>query len=601
MTRSAGELLSKLRTRVLPHVRYLRRRASTAAQPWWPFALLLSAGSAFTLGSFGYWAQGVSVPSAVYDAVSLFVFDYQKPPGALSWELQLARLVAVVVTGTTVIGLLTIAFRRTYDRARIATYRGHIVVCGLGSVGIRLVQTAPPHTAVVAVEMNPFAAGVTAARTLGIPVILSDARDPLVLKQAGIGQAAKLFCLTGTAATNLAIVSALHAAVPQTGGVRRTPRVVIARMPDPEACDRLRAVYARSRQKDSAAVHVDAFSPGEVAAQQVVQTVTEGLAKITRYKVALIGTGPLATQVVRDLGRWMATTTSSVGGPSHLDLRVGGMGAADFAEKVKRDLDPELVTVMPCAADVPDTEVDARVKWAVGSDADAPDGIVACDMTGDAGLSMALALAEQREFKGLKVVCTSGSADQGQALQTFGVVLVDAEARACEYAHVMGGTLFERLAIQVHGDFLDDEARRLGRLDPEKPSHKPWEELDLGLKETNREQAYSIFSSLAGAGYRVARVRPGDSSIGADMWPEFVEQLARVEHERWTVQKKRQGWRFGEVRDEAARLHPDLVEWSALSELGKEKNRDIVRAWPHQLSRAGYVCHVPDAPGQILR
>ena len=37
------------------------------------------------------------------------------------------------------------------------------------------------------------------------------------------------------------------------------------------------------------------------------------------------------------------------------------------------------------------------------------------------------------------------------------------------------------------------------------------------------------------------------------------------------------GWRFGAIRDDRLRLHPDLVPYEALSENNKEKDRNSVR------------------------
>jgi hypothetical protein len=41
--------------------------------------------------------------------------------------------------------------------------------------------------------------------------------------------------------------------------------------------------------------------------------------------------------------------------------------------------------------------------------------------------------------------------------------------------------------------------------------------------------------------------------------------LARLEHERWMIERKLAGWTYGPTRDTGKRLHELLVPWEALS------------------------------------
>lgn len=51
------------------------------------------------------------------------------------------------------------------------------------------------------------------------------------------------------------------------------------------------------------------------------------------------------------------------------------------------------------------------------------------------------------------------------------------------------------------------------------------------------------------------------------------EVLAENVHETWSARRMAQGWRYGERRDDGARLHPGLVPYSDLPEKEKEYDR----------------------------
>ena len=83
------------------------------------------------------------------------------------------------------------------------TYSHHVVVCGLGHVGIRIVQQLHASgTECVAVEQheNDFVAQV---RDLGVPVILGDVRRVEVLKAARIEQAEAVIAATDLDMVNI--------------------------------------------------------------------------------------------------------------------------------------------------------------------------------------------------------------------------------------------------------------------------------------------------------------------------------------------------------------------------------------------------------------
>lgn len=54
---------------------------------------------------------------------------------------------------------------------------------------------------------------------------------------------------------------------------------------------------------------------------------------------------------------------------------------------------------------------------------------------------------------------------------------------------------------------------------------------------------------------------------------ELREAIAENAHEVWADARKKEGWTYGKVRDDANKKHPDLIPYSALSDSEKEYDR----------------------------
>ena len=70
--------------------------------------------------------------------------------------------------------------------------------------------------------------------------------------------------------------------------------------------------------------------------------------------------------------------------------------------------------------------------------------------------------------------------------------------------------------------------------------------------------------------------------------------MAELEHGRWNMERLRNGWRYGKVRDESQRIHDCLVSWDELSTDIKPYDRDSVRAFPLALAKAGLEIQRPE-------
>lgn len=149
------------------------------------------------------------------------------------------------------------------------------------------------------------------------------------------------------------------------------------------------------------------------------------------------------------------------------------------------------------------------------------------------------------------------------------------------------GTI-EVLARAMHENYVREQQTRGNGL-ASNPSLVPWDEADENLKASNRRFAEGIGEKLEAAGCALRPAAAGKSAVPSFRFSDReVEELARIEHDRWMSDLLRDGWRWGAIKDPAKKAHPLLVPWSELSEDDRDKDRDAVRNLPSMLGRAGF-------------
>jgi len=103
--------------------------------------------------------------------------------------------------------LATVFGRRSIPR------RDHVIVIGLGQVGLRLcTMLREMHVPVVGIEVDPDAPNVRLARGYGIPVVIGHGEDRGVLRSVCAGRARALAAVTSNELANVEIAVAARAA-----------------------------------------------------------------------------------------------------------------------------------------------------------------------------------------------------------------------------------------------------------------------------------------------------------------------------------------------------------------------------------------------------
>lgn len=113
--------------------------------------------------------------------------------------------------------------REAWQVALASTYRHHIIVCGLGHVGMRVVhQLVAAGAEVVVIERDWASEFVQRVLALKVPVVVGDAREPATLRQAGLRRAAAVIAAINDDLLNVEIALTARAGHP---GVRVVVRV----------------------------------------------------------------------------------------------------------------------------------------------------------------------------------------------------------------------------------------------------------------------------------------------------------------------------------------------------------------------------------------
>jgi Trk K+ transport system NAD-binding subunit len=169
------------------------------------FALLAAVNASYLILYYDYAAADVppfTLLSALYETMRMMSLETDLPiPEGDLWGDLLFFLtpllgLALVFQGILNFGRFIIDKGSRLEGWQISlarTYRGHVVVCGLGSVTYRVIrELLEAGYGVVAIERNWDSEFLVPTLALGVPVIHGDARNTEVLSSAGIARARSL-------------------------------------------------------------------------------------------------------------------------------------------------------------------------------------------------------------------------------------------------------------------------------------------------------------------------------------------------------------------------------------------------------------------------
>jgi hypothetical protein len=186
--------------------------------------------------------------------MALFAQQVLTPPE--TWYLQVLcgvyPMLGFVLVGEGIVrlGLLMISRQhgeKEWMKVMASTYRDHVVLCGLGHLGFRILgQLIASDTPVVALEKDPEGRFLADAKRTGVPVLVRDMKEDQALLDAGVAHAKAIVIAANDDMANLEV--ALDAR-------RMNPNIrIIMRLFDQQIADKLKEARLIDEAFSSAAL-----------------------------------------------------------------------------------------------------------------------------------------------------------------------------------------------------------------------------------------------------------------------------------------------------------------------------------------------------------
>lgn len=553
------------------------------------FALMLALGHAFAL-----WGLKIGMPEAPIGDESRFLrlmaieamrivwlpwetpgADAAAPAGLARWVLPLTLL---WLAGEGLIRFVLNPLRLF----RAVRRGGHELFAGVSPLALRMAaRWAAEGRPVVAVSAS--AVDCAALRGRGAAVIESAWGSAEVNARSGLARAGTVVIAAGTDLENIDQAAAAADAVSAGRAGDAPPLRILLQVNDPFLRARIDERIDRFGRLDAVQVRVTSVS--QVAARRLLRE-----HPLDRFRHA----GRRAPVVwIAGLGRLGEEIAVSLLRQAH--YRNGGKPGLVLVDRDGERARQAFVARWPGAATVgnltflsAEAATGERLVEQLGAaDVESrPDAIYLCLPLAEENAALALALAAglRKHACAVPPVYMRGrpvggaGLSEGEWIHGFG----DDDWLAEGVMQVEIG--LDALARHIHERYLAEAVAR-GEVVGARRALRPWILLPEDLKDDNRNVADHHFVKIRDCGCRV--VSAADSQAAFEFDAAEIESLAEAEHARWLAVREVNGWRHGETRDDAAKIHPDMVPYAALAESRKELDRAVVRGIPAALRETG--------------
>ena len=588
-----GGSLSKVATR-------LRRLAAAAS---WPAIALLTL-IAFILGILGFHENLVqveegktfSLSTLVLLSIQLFVLNSGIQPDPINWKLEIARYAALLSSGSALFKATFTVFDARIRKALFARTLNHQVICGYGLKGRQIYADLSGEGSVVSVlEIKLSADDAEELSKGGNHAVHGDATHEDNLLEAGVTRASRVFVVCGNDATNVTIATRI-AKLLEKGLDAAFDKVQIhIHIRDPLVFNLLVDSVSPGGAPNSK-VEFRRFDAWMNAARIHLRNWPPDFRRILprsceRVKAVFLGWSLESESILIQIARMCHVANSTK--PIAIMAFQGATGA--FEKLIFRF--PELPNILELQVlELKLFSPDAR-RFLVGLCNDTSHLTclyISADNDGDTfelGVTAKTALSGHdipvflrlNQKNGINDLLENGTGLP--VLKVFGGI-----NPACGAATIVKEDL-DGMAKLVHRNYLELREKQRGETLPEKwktkPADRPWEQLSENYREDNRNNADHLEVKLRAVDCVLVKIGESDDRPPHTFTDEEVEVLAEMEHNRWNASKWLDGWCLGQ-RNDALKLHDNLVPYADLTEDIKEYDRDTVRKLPEVYGRFGY-------------
>ncbi len=556
-----------------------KRRLTLRRVIGWPLVTLLAI-TAFALGYAGFATRlgnERSIADIAYLSLQLFALESGNAAGpAPPLTLQVARFLAPAMTAYALGRALVRVFRDEIENWRLRMRSGHVVVIGVGWLGLALVERLlDADQSVVVVSLGLDDEAVASVRRSRVPVVIGDARDPDVLRDARVGRASQIVVLAGADEMNAEVALAVSALARESSG---DSMVCLTHIRDPHLCQMLRTETLAGQMSDR--FRLEFFNVAEEAAAIMLDEHAGFLETGSSARIGVIGGNDVAAAVISEAARTHRMHVSTpldvvLAGPEET-LRLLEARYPHLRHSAEIEIVPEpsgslesmsIERLSDCSAVFVCLDEDA-LAIAVTLDV--------AERIGSVPIVVALG-----EWSGLAGMLSAGR-DASRNIHPFLVF-----ERVLEADLLLAGS-GERLARAIHTAYVEE--RRRGPTEPDDPALADWRDLRDEYRASSRAQAAHLGVKLQTIDCGLAPLAEWDAPQ-ALLTEAELEALAILEHQRFVTERLAAGWQPG-PRDIKANTSPYLVPWAELVGEEGERVRDLdraaVAAIPSLLARAGY-------------
>jgi voltage-gated potassium channel Kch len=224
-----------------------------------------------------HFAAGFSYLTAIYFTVStITTIGYGDVTLINSpWPVLVYGIILELV-GAAVIAMFFAVITDTLIGSRLRQALGglhknldnHVVVCGLGNIGHRVVeQIHAMHIPVVAMELNEGQKAIAHVRRSGVPILIGDAREPSNLQKLEVDRARCVIVCTDDDISNLEIALSIRMLDPE--------RKVVLQLHDPDLAARVQRAIGVGISRSTAGLAAPAFVSAALG-HRIVSTLPVG-------------------------------------------------------------------------------------------------------------------------------------------------------------------------------------------------------------------------------------------------------------------------------------------------------------------------------------
>ena len=571
----------------------LRRRARWLTRWWRAHRWLIAAVLwviAIVLGYYGFarYQAAASTPATPLDlaylTMQLLAMNSGALPGQIPVSLQIARFLIPLLAGYTIILTIFAIFWRQLEELRLRFVRDHVVICGIDIKGSLLAEGFMAREAsLVLIDIRADNPALERFRGDQVFCLIGNATDPDLLRRARVERATHLIAVCGDDGVNAAIAVAAEEA---NGHRRRGTLTCSIHIFDGRLSELVQDhVFLANRS----GFHLEIFNIYQRGARLMWQTYPPPVTTGRAPRVLLIGLGQMGESLIVQATYWwrdrqprlenlLEVTVVDVDTETRLAaLLVRHQPLTQVCQLTSIEMDPKS----------PGFETDIFLTRLQLFD-------IAYVCLEDTAASIQCGLQLEQRLGAMPIIVRTET-DSGLArllserrdpanklanLHAFAVL-----PNTCTPALIQGGSL-EILARAIHEEYVQTQLER-GETADGNPNMVAWDWLPSEAQESNRQQAAHISVKLHAVGYRLQALQRWEAATYT-FSEEEVEQMARMEHNRYLEERRIQGWQFGLVRDAKEKRNPALTSWEGLPERFREINRDFVRGMPSFLAKVGY-------------